>query len=295
MAVGEAQARSLVARVPAVVLEAGVVLGWSSGFIGAVLASATPSIFGVLFWRFAIISLALSPWLWGAVRRGLGPGWWLTHLSLGALGMFLCLVCGIAAIDQGTPAGTAALIGALQPLATAVLAGPILGERVRLMQWLGLFIGLGGVAVAVGEVSAGNAVGYVLAFASMLAIVLATLIAKARWDGSDFLTSFAVQASITAVLTLPLAVADNALWPEVDWPFAAAVAWAVLFATTGAYGLYYLCLQRSSAVRVGSLIYLTPPVTMVWAWAMFGEAMTVQAIAGFGICIIGVWLARARG
>ena len=49
-----------------------------------------------------------------------------------------------------------------------------------------------------------------------------------------------------------------------DLRFIAAVAWFILFSTIGGYGLYWLCLRRSSATRVGSLIYLTPPVTMIW-------------------------------
>ncbi|MGO1077512.1 hypothetical protein [Inquilinus sp. CA228] len=40
--------------------------------------------------------------------------------------------------------------------------------------------------------------------------------------------------------------------------FAAAVAWFIVFSTIIGYGLYWLCLQRSTATRIGSLIYLTP-------------------------------------
>ncbi|HIP79671.1 MAG TPA: EamA/RhaT family transporter, partial [Kiloniellaceae bacterium] len=76
--------------------------------------------------------------------------------------------------------------------------------------------------------------------------------------------------------------------------FALAVAWFILFSTLGGYGLYWLCLRRTTATRVASLIYLTPPVTMVWAWAMFGEALTLAGIAGFALCLLGVSLAAQR-
>ena len=70
------------------------------------------------------------------------------------------------------------------------------------------------------------------------------------------------------------------------------MAWFILFSTVIAYGLYWACLRRATATRVGSLIYLTPPVTMIWAWLMFAEPITLAAAAGFAICLAGVALSR---
>ena len=100
--------------------------------------------------------------------------------ALGALAMFGYLALGVAAIARGVPVGTAALISALQPIATAALAGPLLGERVTGRQWLGLLLGLGGIAAAVGG-GTGQAppAAYLLSLASMASLVAATLLAKA--------------------------------------------------------------------------------------------------------------------
>ena len=49
----------------------------------------------------------------------------------------------------GMSAGIAALILALQPLVTAMIAAPLLGERLRPPQWLGVALGLAGVALVV--------------------------------------------------------------------------------------------------------------------------------------------------
>ena len=49
----------------------------------------------------------------------------------------------------GMSAGIAALILALQPLVTAMVAAPLLGERPRPPQWLGVALGLLGVALVV--------------------------------------------------------------------------------------------------------------------------------------------------
>src|SRR5215469_11945380 len=44
-----------------------------------------------------------------------------------------------------------ALIQTLNPLLTAVLAWPLLGERLRPVQWLGLLLGTAGVVLIVGQ------------------------------------------------------------------------------------------------------------------------------------------------
>jgi drug/metabolite transporter (DMT)-like permease len=68
----------------------------------------------------------------------------------------------------------------------------------------------------------------------------------------------------------------------------------VVFSTFGGYGFYWLNLKLSSVSRVSSLIYLTPPTTIVWAYLMFGESVTLLAILGLAVCFGGVLLA-SRG
>lgn len=142
------------ARVATLLLETGLAVAWSSAFIGAVLASHTLSVFSVLLWRFVIIAVALSPFLISAWRAGLDGRWFLLQAVLGAIGMFACLSFGVKGIDIGVPAGTSALIAALQPLVTAALAGPLLGEKVKALQWVGLAICVADVRAARGRQAA---------------------------------------------------------------------------------------------------------------------------------------------
>lgn len=272
--------------------EAGLVIAWSSGFIGARLAADTSSFFLVLFWRFVIVALLLAWPLARALRSGLSARAVALQAALGALAMFGYLALGVAAIARGVPVGTAALISALQPIATAALAGPLLGERVTGRQWLGLLLGLGGIAAAVGG-GTGQAppAAYLLSLASMASLVAATLLAKAAPTAMPLLPMLAIQSGTTALLLAPLALADGSLAPVPEPHFLAAVAWFVLLSTLGAYGLYWLCLRHASATRVASLIYLTPPVTMLWAWAMFAEPIAATALLGFALCLAGVALA----
>ena len=276
-------------------LEAAMVVAWSSGFIGGKLSADTPGVFLVLFWRFLIASLLLAPFLQQAVRSGVTALQIRRQAVIGFFGMFVYLAAGLKAIELGVPAGLAALIGALQPLATAALAGPVLGESVRGRQWFGLLLGFAGVALAVGgDSGAAPAWAYGLCLLGMASLVGATLYAKARHDTTPMLPSLAVHCIVATPGFLILTLLEGNFWPPLEPAFALAVAWFILFSTLGGYGLYWLCLRRTTATRVASLIYLTPPVTMVWAWAMFGEALTLAGIAGFALCLLGVSLAAQR-
>lgn len=276
-------------------LEAGLVVAWSSGFIGAKLAADTESVFLVLFWRFAIVSVVLAPVILTTLSQ-LTIRSVVFQAMLGTFAMFGYLALGVKSIDMGVPVGTAALISALQPLATAALAAPLLNETVRLRQWLGLVIGLGGVAMAVwGTLGTAPLVAYGLSFAATLSLVAGTLLAKRFETSMNLMPAIGIQSTITALLFVPLAAYDGSLLPPIDRSFAAAVAWFILFSTIAAYGLYWLCLRNSTATHVGSLIYLTPPTTMIWGWAMFGEPLTSAAVGGLVICFAGVMLAKAPG
>lgn len=276
------------------VLEVGLVICWSSGFIGGTLASATTSIYLVLFWRFLLISLLLLPLAGRRIARMPAREIALQAL-LGAFAMFGYLATLITAIDQGVPAGTAALIAALQPLATAALAGIVVSEPVSARQWLGLLVGFGGVALAVsGGLDQAPLWGYGLTLLSMGSLVTATLIARRQPRSSPLLPSLTIQSAVAALLFLPLALMDGTLVPEATGSFAYAILWFILFSTLGGYGLYWACLARTSATRVSSLIYLTPPVTTLWAFVMFGQPITLAAVAGFLVCLVGVRLAKAR-
>jgi len=165
---------------------------------------------------------------------------------------------------------------------------------VLVRQWAGLFLGLAGVVMAVGEVGSSNFPSYVLQALGMLCTVANTLLAKAKWDGSRFAESFAFQTLVSGISFAPLAWLDGAFWPTLAPNFVVTLLWMIVFSTAGAYGFYYWCLQRTSVVRLGSLIYLTPPVTMLWAFAMFGQPITAGGIAGLMVAALGVFLARRR-
>ena len=278
-------------RVITLLMDIGLVVTWSSGFIGGKLASATDSIFLVLFWRFVITTLILLPFTFKSTRF-LSWRILIQQMVIGSLAMFGYLGCVVAAIHLGVPAALVALIAALQPLATAALAGPVLKQDVGKLEWLGLFIGFAGVAVSVaGNLEKASALGFGLALLSMLCLVAGTLLTKRVESAPSLGSSMTIQSFTTAILFAPLALyIDNTLMFSTDIQFWKAVMWFVLLSTLAAYGLYWGCVERVGAVNVACLIYLSPPVTALWALVMFNEAIATATIAGFVISVAGIML-----
>jgi drug/metabolite transporter (DMT)-like permease len=130
--------------------EAGFVVMWSSGFIGASLGTPEAGTPTLMVWRFLLaaglllVGILLLRRRWPGLREIAVQG----VVGLLAQGVYLTGVVG--AVEFGVTAGTTALIAALQPLLAAALAGPVLGEHVGRQQWAGLAVGLVGVALVVG-------------------------------------------------------------------------------------------------------------------------------------------------
>ena len=134
----------------------------------------------------------------------------ILHLAVAGIGIQAVYLGGVwVAVKHGMPAGMAALIVNLQPVLTAV-AGPLIGERVRPVQWAGLLLGFVGVAMVV-WVKVGSATlaagPVLLALMSLLAITAGTLYQKRFVPTFDLRTGQVVQFAASIAVTLPLALA----------------------------------------------------------------------------------------
>jgi drug/metabolite transporter (DMT)-like permease len=277
------------------VLATGFVVMWSSGFIGARLGTDAAGTVTLLMWRFILAAALLLAWsrLRGSrlSRREVA-----LQVVIGFLSQGVYLAGTVLSIELGVALGTAALIGALQPILAGALAGPVLGEPVVARQWIGLGLGVAGVGLVVGgdiQVQGAPVWAYALPFAGMAGLVAATLIERKAAFDTDLGDALAVQCAVSAGLFSVLGLAAGEAAPPADGAFWLAIAWVIVLSTIGGYGLYWLNLERGSVTRVSSLIYLTPPATMIWAFLMFGETIGVPAAGGLGICVAAVLLVRS--
>jgi drug/metabolite transporter (DMT)-like permease len=135
------------------------VLIWSTGFIvaKAVLPHADLQLF--LTARFSLTAMVMAAAAlamggrWPGTRRA-GP-----HLLAGAVmqGVYLC--ASYWAISRGLAAGVMALLGALQPLLTALFAVTVMRKQLPPQAWMGLFIGFAGVGLVLAPKLASHGAG----------------------------------------------------------------------------------------------------------------------------------------
>lgn len=278
---------------PLLLLEAGLLLAWSSGFIGARLSIDHAPALLVALWRCGVICLLLLPFVWRPLLetpcRVL-----LRHAGIGLLAMAGYLTGLTQGITLGVPAGLAALCADLLPLGTALLAAAFLGERLAGQIWGGLLVGLMGVMwVSHSALGLGNTPLWACALplAGMLSLAVATLWQK-RTSASEsmgLLPNLWLQCFVSSLAFTAIEGSQRSLAPIPSTGFALSVLWTGV-STLGGYGLYWLCLRRSTETRVTSVLYLSPPITLLWAWAMFDEPLSWVMAAGMAVCAIGIWL-----
>ena len=269
------------------------VLLWSTGFIGARfgLPYIEPMTFLAVRMVFVVIIIGAIAVIGGArlpsrpeVGHSLIAGLMVHGLYLG--GVFF-------AISQGVPAGVSALIPGLQPILTSTIANRFMGETVTRLQWLGLCLGLFGVALVLHDrslVMSGSVAGWIGSVVSLFGITLGALYQKRYCGKIDWRAGNTVQYAGAAVL---FAVASFAFETRViHWTgeLVFALAWLVLVLSIAAVGLMYWLIRRSAATGFASLFYLVPAVTALEADLLFGEKLDALSIAGMVVCAVGVVL-----
>lgn len=271
------------------------VLIWATGFIVArfVAPYAEPLTFLLVRYILAtlvlvlIIVVARAPW----PRK---PRDWFNSAIAGILlhGFYLGGV--FWSVKHGLPAGISALVAGLQPLATGLLAGPLLGERVSPRRWAGIGIGFLGAALVVAPKLGQGGVPPValgICLLGMLSITFGTIWQKRTGSALDLRVNAAIQYMGAAAVTLPMVLLTEQGQMDLAWPLLGALAWAVLGLSIGAIGLLLFLIRQGAVVGVATLLYLVPPVAALMAFALFGETLSLVQLAGMGLAALGVAVA----
>jgi drug/metabolite transporter (DMT)-like permease len=273
---------------------------WSTGFVGAKYGLPDAEPFTFLLIRLSIAAALLG--LIAAVTRAPWPrsrrAW--RHAAVAGLLLHGGYLGGVFyAVDHGVPAGIAAVIVSLQPVITSALVPRLLGDLVGRRAWMGLLLGLAGVALVVVPDAVGSASG-ALPVAGVVACVIAlaattagTLYQKRHGPEVPLLSGAAAQYAACSVVLLGLATATETM--DVRWTgaFVASLAWLILALSVGAVLLLLTLLRRGSAVRVSSLFYLVPPATALEAYVLLGERLSAPQLLGMLLAVCGVALVMA--
>jgi drug/metabolite transporter (DMT)-like permease len=227
-----------------------------------------------------------------ALRRPMKPA---RGVSLVVLSMFQTMgFVGLAALALQTgAAGKSAVLAYTMPFWTLLLAGPLLGEKIRGMQWL-----------AVGLAAAGL-VGILSPWSETLdlAASLYSLGAAFCWgcgnivakrmalNGDELVNVSAWQMAIGGVGLTVLALIFDTEPVRFTASFSLALAYNIVLATAIAWLLWLFALNRLSAGAAGLASLGAPVFSLATAWVQLGEVPTRSEAAGMALILAALaWL-----
>lgn len=273
------------------------VIVWGSGFIATKIGIQYAAPFTFLSLRFAFGILCLVPLvLWLKPAWPQTPRAWLHIITAGLLMHAIHLSGSHYAQYLGMPAGIAAVILALQPLATAFVARGS-GERVAALQWLGIALGFAGVALIVWhkfnirEVSVGSLIAIITALA---ALTTGTLYQRKFCPTVDLRSGALIQFVASFVVLLPLSIAFEGGKVEWSWQLMGAIMFLVIFASILAVNALHTLMRHNEATRVSSMLYLPPIFAVAMEYLAFGVVPSAISFIGIVVTSIGVALAMRR-
>ncbi|RKQ97003.1 EamA-like transporter family protein [Kushneria sinocarnis] len=285
------------------VVSAGLVICWSSGFIGTRLASGVelPAT-TIFFWRFllaagiCLLLLVGRTCLFGQ-RARLSLGGAGRELAAGSLSVGGYLLGVVFAIELGVSAGITSLITALQPLLAALVMSMMLGERIALLGWLGSLLAALGVVISVtGDMSgAGHAPvwAYALPILSAISLTAGSMLSTYRPAQLGLIERLMRQLLAAAVIFGIASVSQTGHLPGLPrtgpgvWQ---AILFLVVLSSFGGYGFFIASLRLQGVTATSVMFYLTPPCTMLWAALQLGERISTAGWLGGATVAIGVML-----
>ena len=267
---------------------------WATGFVVAKLSAGHVAPIWFLGLRFPIACL----FMFGVAlyQRALWPD--TTHAFHASIaGAFMhggYLAPIYWAVAHGLPAGVSALIVGLQPLMTAFLAAWILGERIYVKHWLGLVVGLIGIALVISpKLHFTGAQGITpptvgLALFGALCISFGTVYQKRFATGIALATGGTWQYVGGSLVVLIAAYFVEDFYFDNSHQAWMALAWAVIVLSIIAITLMMILIREGAVSKVSSLIFLVPSVAALMTYVLFDETLNAIQILGMAVCAAAV-------
>ena len=268
-------------------------LVWSSGYIGAKIGVPLSGTFTLLFYRYIIVVLIAALVIsWRSEWRKPDANSFL----LGFFAHFVWLVVILKSFEYGMNAGAVALIASGQPILTALIAPFFLGEKNNVLIWLGILAGFFGVMVFVGADASFTDTAlwvYLLPFTATLSLTFITLWGRKYTQSKHsppIMTSLFWQGLLTLALLTPLAFFFEGYQAQWGGAFIFSVVWLGIVVSVLAYAMMFYLIRTREAARVSALQYFVPPVTMLIAWIIFREELSLLGFVGLFITFAGFYL-----
>ena len=267
---------------------------WSSAFVSGQFIVQSASPFASLAFRFMIVAIGflifsyyfkekifinLKLIIQAAITGILFHGFYLG-------GVFFSYSVGLTAT-------LSALIVGLQPVLTNILSGPILKERVTVIQWFGIILGFIGTIMVIG-LDIGKSIptlGIISSIVALLGATIATIWQKKFTSNLTLSVNNFYQALAASTFLLIISLLFEIPFINFDNRFVLSMGWQIIMVSFGAYAILMYLLKIGTASKTSSLFFLVPPTTAIMAWFVLDEKLFIIDIIGLLICTFGVYIA----
>ncbi len=250
--------------------------------------------------RMGTVSILFAALLLIVPRRRIALREWLMLAVFGG-GLVTVQLLSFTYAMKMTTASEGSLLISTAPVWTAAMVALLGMEQVTRLNWLGIAVASGGVAVIVlgpaGRIAA-NAPARLSGDVIMLGsawLYAGYMVLSRRWmqrlgELPVICCTFAASGLLMAVLGARQLIATD--WSKVTAGHWVAVAYITFLAGFVGAILWYRKIGRTSATRTAVYQYLVPVVSVVGATAFLGERIGTLQLVGIGVTLIGVCAAR---
>ena len=225
--------------------------------------------------------------------------WW--PLALTALGAVFGWPILLALALERTTSAHASVIAAFMPLATAIFAVVLTGERVTRAFWAAAAVGTAALvafAALRGGLEGGDLVADLLVvgavLASSLCYVLGASVTKAMpgWQVISWVDVLALPITVPATLVLWQGTHDAYEPGVAQW---SALAFLGLSSMYLAFFAWYRGLAEAGIAYGGQVQQLQAPLSLLWAALLLGEVLTWSTVTVALVVVLAVfWAQRSR-
>ncbi len=252
-------------------------------------------------------------------RRPQPQGWaaWLWIAVFGLVDGFMFqgfLAEGLAR----TGAGLGSVMIDSQPLAVALMAWVLFGERIGLWGWLGLALGIGGISllglpdewilsvvqgqVAWEDIAWGTELledlfqnGQWLMLLAALSMAVGTVLLRYVSRVADPVVATGWHMILGGIPLFVLsAQVETQQWQALgvaDW---VAMGYSTVFGSAIAYGLFFYFAASGSLTSLSSLTFLTPVFALLFGNLFLGETLSPLQWGGVGLTLMSIYLINQR-
>lgn len=270
---------------------------WASAFVTSKAIVDDSSPFAALSFRFGLVSLGFFIFcIFTNSKIILSFNDFIKASIIGICFHGLYLGGVFYAISENLSVGITAIIVSLQPILTAIFAGPFLKELVTWKQWVGIMLGFFGTLLVIG-MDIGESIpiiGLIASLIGLTSITSGTLLQRKIGGNIPLATSNLYQAFSAFIFLLMITFLFEKSFINFSLNFILSMSWQVIFVSFGAFTILQYLINTGSASRTATLFFLVPPVSVVMAWLFLNEKMTILDISGLIIATLGVYIATRR-